>query len=205
MAALGQGRPLRASVTGASRMTPGRAALVGLMDRFIRALLDPYLTLLEVHKLLYFLQKSGEPLRLQYVKAPYGPYAENLRHVLHAIEGHFVSGYADGGDAPDKELVLVPGAADDAQGFLADHPQTQARFDRVAALVKGFESAFGLELLATVHWVAAENPAAATEEIIAGVYAWDERKRRFTERHIKLALERLGDEGWLVDAAGAGA
>jgi putative DNA methylase len=53
------------------------------------------------------------------VKAPYGPYAENLRHVLRAIEGHLVAGYADGGDAPDKPLTLVPGAVDDAKAVAA--------------------------------------------------------------------------------------
>ena len=80
------------------KMTPGRAALVGLMDCYVRGLLDPFVTLLEVHKLMYFMQVAGEPLRLKFVKATNGPYAENLRHVLNAIEGHLVSGYADGGD-----------------------------------------------------------------------------------------------------------
>ncbi|MDE0199733.1 MAG: hypothetical protein OXK78_16125 [Caldilineaceae bacterium] len=50
-------------------MTAGRAALAGLMDRYTRALLDPFVTLLEAHKLLYFMQESGEPLRLRYRKA----------------------------------------------------------------------------------------------------------------------------------------
>lgn len=57
-------------------MTPGRAALVVLMQRYIGGLMDPFVSLLEVHKLLYFLQESGEGLRLQYRKAHYGPYAE---------------------------------------------------------------------------------------------------------------------------------
>ena len=78
-------------------MTPGRAALVGVMNRYLDGLLDPFVTLLEVHKLMYFMQEVGEPLRLRYKKAPYGPYAENLRHVLNEIEGHLISGYADGG------------------------------------------------------------------------------------------------------------
>ena len=180
------------------KMTAGRAALVGLMDRYIRALLDPFVTLLEVHKLLYFMQKSGEPLRLKYQKAPYGPYAENLRHVLHEIEGYFISGYADGGDAPSKQLELVPGATEDAASFLENHPATRSRFNKVADLVEGFESSFGLELLATVHWIAAEDPTATTEEVIAGAYAWDERKRQFTERQIKLALNVLKEKGWLA-------
>ena len=74
--------------------------------------MDPFVTLLEVHKLMYFMQEAGEPLKLRYTKAPYGPYAENLRHVLQSIEAYFISGYSDGGDAPDKQLELVPGVVD---------------------------------------------------------------------------------------------
>jgi hypothetical protein len=40
---------------------------------------------------MYFMQEAGEPLRLQYVKHHYGPYAENLRHVLNAVEGHLIA------------------------------------------------------------------------------------------------------------------
>jgi len=98
-------------------MTAGRAALVVVMQRYLGGLLDPFVTLLEVHKLMYFMQEAGEPLRLQYSKGPHGPYAETLRHVLRMVEGHFVSGYADGGDARDKQLELVPGAIRDAKHF----------------------------------------------------------------------------------------
>ena len=185
-------------------MTAGRAALVELMGRYIRGLLDPTITLLEVHKLMYFMQEAGEPLRLKYVKAPYGPYAENLRHVLRAIEGHLVAGYADGGDAPDKPLTLVPGAVDDANEFLEANALTRERFDRVGRLVEGFETPFGLELLATVHWVARhESPARTSAEVIERTYAWNDRKRQFTPRQIGIALNVLTKQGWL-EAAQAG-
>lgn len=109
------------------RMTAGRAALVELMNRYVQGLLDPAISLLEVHKLMYFMQEAGEPLRLSYVKAPYGPYAENLRHVLQKIEGHMVAGYADGGDDPTKPLTVVPGAIEEAGAFLGEHVDTCAR------------------------------------------------------------------------------
>ncbi len=179
-------------------MSPGRAALVVLMHRYLGGLLDPFVTLLEVHKLMYFMQESGEPLRLQYAKGLYGPYAENLRHVLNAVEGHLVSGYADGGDAPDKQLELVPGAVKDAEAFLSDRPETVARFDRVGKLVEGFETPFGLELLATVHWVATRENATGAADVEAKVYAWNDRKKRFSPRQIKLAFESLSDKGWLT-------
>ncbi len=179
-------------------MTAGRAALVELMNRYLGGLLDPSVTLLEVHKLMYFMQEAGEPLRLKYQKASYGPYAENLRHVLHAIEGHLVSGYADGGDAPDKQLKLVPGAIEDATAFLQQHPETRARFDKVAALVEGFESPFGLELLSTVYWVMKNETVKSVDNVVNHTHAWGERKRRFTPRQIALAVNMLEKNSWVT-------
>jgi O-acetyl-ADP-ribose deacetylase (regulator of RNase III) len=184
--------------TAVPTMTSGRAALVSLMSRYLGGLMDPSISLLEVHKLMYFLQTAGEPLRLRYVKAPYGPYAENLRHVLREIEGHLIAGYADGGDAPDKQISLVPGAIDEAEHFLAEHSDTQQRFERVGRLVEGFETAFGLELLATVHWVMAETGATIAEIIQRETYAWNVRKRQFTPLQIELAADRLRTHGWMV-------
>jgi len=178
------------------KMTAGRAALVALTHRYLGGLLDPFVTLLEVHKLMYFLQEAGEPLRLRYKAAPYGPYAENLRHVLHAIEGHLIAGYDDGGDAPDKPLTLVPGAVEEAAAFIAEHRETRERFDRVAALVEGFESPFGLELLSTVHWVMRHEPVRTLPDVVARTYAWNDRKRQFTPRQIGIAADVLATKGW---------
>lgn len=178
-------------------MTAGRAALVVLIHRYLSGLMDPFVTLLEVHKLMYFMQEAGQGLRLRYAKAPYGPYAENLRHVLRTVEGHLISGYADGGDAPNKQLELVPGAIRDAEDFLRDDVETKARFDRVANLVEGFETPFGLELLSTVHWVATRETPSESQDLVAKIYAWGARKKRFTPRQIKLAFDVLLGGGWI--------
>jgi O-acetyl-ADP-ribose deacetylase (regulator of RNase III) len=182
------------------KMTPGRAALVVLMQRYVGGLMDPFVSLLEVHKLLYFLQESGEGLRLRYAKAHYGPYAENLTHLLRMVEGHFISGYADGGDAPDKQLEIVPGALADAEAALASAGDTRRRFDAVADLVEGFETSFGLELLSTVHWVARHEAARSIDEIADATYAWNDRKRRFSREQLRLAHEVLLRKGWLEAA-----
>lgn len=178
-------------------MTAGRAALVALMRRYLAALLDPSISLLEVHKLMYFLQEAGEPLRLRYVKAPYGPYAENLRHVLQSVEGHLICGYADGGDTPDKPLALVPGAMEEAERYLAAHVATHERLDRTTALVEGFETPYGLELLATVHWVVTKEFAQSANEIGSRVHNWNPRKRQFTPEQISGAAARLRENGWI--------
>lgn len=186
-----------AHVTEAPNMTPGRAALVGLMDRYLGGLLDPFVSLLEVQKLMYFLQEAGQDLQLTYTKGTYGPYAPKLRHVLQRVEGHLLSGYLDGGDQPDKPLSLVAGAREDAKSFLQDYPDTIERFDRVVRLVDGFETPFGLELLATVHFAATRLEAATPEQAVGTVHAWSHRKKQFSPRQIHLAWDVLQSDGWL--------
>jgi O-acetyl-ADP-ribose deacetylase (regulator of RNase III) len=186
------------------KMTPGRAALVELVNRYMKGLLDPTISLLEVHKLMYFMQMAGEPLSLKYIKGPYGPYAENLRHVLRTIEGHLISGYADGGDDPGKPLNLVPGAVEDANAFLESHQETRTRFERVDSLVEGFETPFGLELLATVHWITQQDQTVRNQaDVVARTHSWNERKRQFSPRQIGIALNVLADKGWIHPVATA--
>lgn len=191
----------RPATTTRPKMTPGRAALVALMARYLRGLLDLAINLLEVHKLMYFLQAAGEPLKLRYAKAWYGPYAENLRHVLMEVEGHLVSGYSGEGDSPDTILEVLPGAAREAEDFLSSYSDTQRRFDRVAKLVEGYESPYGLELLSTAHWVATKDGLRDRDAIADAVWAWGHRKRQFSRQQIDLALDHLESLGWFDSPA----
>ena len=179
-------------------MTVGRAALIGLMRRYLAAVMDPTVSLLELQKLMYFMQEAGEPLQLRYNKALYGPYAPNLGHVLKVIEGYFISGYLDGGDDPRKPLELKGDAFEKAEEFLLERNETQARFDRVTDLIEGFETPYGMELLSTVHWVATRENALTQESAVTRVHAWSERKQMFRDKHIIIAWEVLYEKGWLL-------
>jgi O-acetyl-ADP-ribose deacetylase (regulator of RNase III) len=178
------------------RMTPGRAALIGLLGRY----LEPgyAASMLEVQKLLYFMQEAGEPLKLRYAQAKLGPYAEQVHHVLQSVEGHYLRGYGD--RSASSSARLVAGAFDQASAFLETRPETRARFDRVLELIEGYESPYGLELLATTHWVTQENPQAARDasHVVIRVQAWSQRKKDlFTSDHITRAWRRLSEQRWL--------
>ena len=178
-------------------LTVGRAALLVLMRRYLAAVMDPFVTLLEIHKLMYFMQEAGEGLRLQYNKGLYGPYALNLRHVLSLMEGHFISGYGDAEDNPERQINLFPEILPQAESFLEDHPSTLNHFQRVVDLISGFETPFGMELLSTVHWVANREGATTADQAISKTYSWNNRKRMFQEKHIRLAWDILERKGWL--------
>jgi O-acetyl-ADP-ribose deacetylase (regulator of RNase III) len=182
------------------RMTAGRAALIGLLGRYAEPGYGA--SMLEVQKLLYLLQEAGEPLRLDFVRAKYGPYSEKVNFVLQALEGHYVSGYGDRSSASTARLL--PGAFKEAEVFLTKHPETRERFERVLKLIEGYESPYGLELLGTTHWAIREQPEAAADVQIAIRYVreWSHRKEKlFTPPHVERSWNRLRDLGWFRAAA----
>jgi O-acetyl-ADP-ribose deacetylase (regulator of RNase III) len=188
-------------------MTLGRAVLIKLIERYKRALIEPFVTLLEVQKLMYFMQEAGEPLKLNFAAAKYGPYAENLRHQLNRLEGHYTTGFGDGSEAPTKMLDLRPGAVEEADDFLARADDVNKRMDRVGRLIDGFEDPFGMELLATVHWVMVQSPEAASDVAAAVrlVHDWSGRKRHsMTAKQIEVAWHQLVREDWHFDSASIG-
>lgn len=187
--------------TARPKMTSGRAAVLGLIDRYVSTGFDYRLSLLEVQKLVYFLTAAGEPLnQVKFTKHHYGPYADVLRHVLNRMEGHFISGYADGLNKPDTPIELRADAAKDALEFLSQHQETKDRFEQVANLIEGFESQNGLELLSTVHWVVtqeADSTALSIDEVVSRVHGWNKRKAQMKPSHIVAAWQRLQEQNWL--------
>ena len=184
------------------KLTPGKAALVTLLVRYLQVSLAA--SVIEMQKLMYFLQESGHDLRLNYTKGRYGPYADNLRHVLINLEGHHLEGFGDGSrSVPESEpITVLAGAANEAAEALSqlDDQQLTERIDRTLAVTEGFESAYGLELLSSVHWCAThEVDELSLETVTACVQSWNRRKQRlFTDAHIKTAWTHLVTEGWLT-------
>ena len=194
-------RPELAPSRAAGRpISRARALLVRLIDAYTT--LDYALTKIEIQKLAYFLQVAGEDLKLRYVKQQFGPYADQLRHVLTDMEGTLLTGVNT--DAPRAEIRLLPGATATADRLIGDDAEARARLDRVGRLIRGYETPYSMELLATVHWVASHEGARTPAEARDRLQSWNERKRaRYRERHIEKAWQRLESEGWIGGAGPA--
>jgi O-acetyl-ADP-ribose deacetylase (regulator of RNase III) len=185
------------------KMTIARALLIKLMEQYNS--LGYRLTLLEVQKLAYFLQESKQNLRLNYVKHTYGPYAHNLNKVLEILEGHYIRGYGDN-QKPDVEIELWHDAVAKADKYMDEYPETKERLAKVADLVKGFETPYGMELLASVHWIVEHAGAASdVDGVVNQMRCWNERKSRiFKPEHIRIAWNRLESQGWIKSLSLAG-
>ena len=184
--------------TSKPRMTRARALFICLLELY--GIPGYELTKLEIQKLAYFLQVAGEPLRLRYTKNQFGPYADNLNYVLERIEGHFIRGYGDRTENFNSQIYVLPEGQKAAHHFLEAHPDAKTRLEQVSNLIHGFETPYGMEMLATVHWVTTENPQASAdwEQAAIGVQQWSDRKRKlFKLNHLRKAWERLHEQHWL--------
>lgn len=184
--------------TSRPRMTIGRAAILKSIDTYRD--LNYGLTKIEVQKLGYFLQAAGQDLGLQFEKHLYGPYSEQLRHALNRMEGHFIVGMGDG--SVDSEIEPAPDALREADEFLATYGDVEinARLCRLQSLIEGFQSPYGMELLATVHWVAEhEDNVASPQAALHAIGNWNPRKQRLMRaEHVNAAWERLASAGWIA-------
>lgn len=183
------------------RMTLGRAVIIELIQSYLIPGFEQEITLLEVQKLVYFLVEAGEELfnKVKFEKAHYGPYSDVLCHSLERLNGHFIHG--SDSKKPDSPIIVDPSIKEEVRQFLSQHSDKLKRFERVKKLVDGFETPFGMELLATVHWAATrENKGIelTCEAILRTIQKWNTRKARLMKfEHIEVALHRLIDHGWI--------
>lgn len=192
--------------SGVNELTPARALMAEIVRRY--SILGLGCSNLEVQKLAWFLQRSvlrlgiANPLQLEFAPNKYGPYADNLRHLLNQLDGSFLHcerRLADAG--PLDAIEFDESKRNELDRYFAD-VQNRAHseaLEMTAKLIDGFESPLGMELLATVDWLLHQNHAAPTVEgLRAALSVWpggrDAARRKlrlFDDRLLKLALDRL--------------
>lgn len=179
------------------RMTPARAAMLKVMEIYRR--FEFGLSKIEVQKLAYFLQFAGEDMKLAFEKQNYGPYSDELKHALNRMEGHFIRRLGDG--VVQAEIEPVQQALAEADAFIesSGDESVRDRVRRVAQLIDGFESPYGMELLASVHWLALNDPEVEdVQSAISAIGNWNSRKKALmTPAHVQAAWSRLHQQSWL--------
>lgn len=189
--------------TAIPELTIFKATLLKLVERYIYW--EDSLTRIEIQKLCYFQKAAGDPNfeRILFSQNKYGPYARNLAHTIHDMDGHYLMNCGDN-ENPYRSIYPADGAVQKATDFLVKNsPNTQTYLDRVFKLIDGFETPFGMELLSSVHWVAHRKNAAVArtlQEAVDYVRRWNDRKEKtFSPEHIEIAWTRLRNQGWIKE------
>ncbi len=179
----------RESKEASQELTPQRAMFIKALHDY--QVMDYVLNLLVAQKIAYFLQAFGEELNLRFEKGHYGPYAHNLTHLLNHLNGYYLD-FPVRSIKPDDEVVIRH--FDQISIYIeANLSQDQkARLKRLASLIEGFESPYGLELLATVDFVRRQMHTDDLKTLISEIHNWTDRKKSIMKpKHIEIAWQRL--------------
>jgi hypothetical protein len=177
------------------KLTPARAML--LYSLFYYEALGETTSLFVANKLAYFLQRLGESSlnKLKFGRSHYGPYSVGVEHVMHALNGKYLKGLEQMNAKAFDLLDLNYNTFDEIKTYIEKEltPEHKQRLENLINLIDGFQSAFSLEILATVDFVKKENHnKIIEEEIIHSIHNWSERKRHlFKPKYIQIAVKHL--------------
>jgi O-acetyl-ADP-ribose deacetylase (regulator of RNase III) len=191
---------------GVEKLTPARALIAEMVRRYW--VLGLECTLLEVQKLAWFVEANitrlglDDPLKLNFKANRFGPYADNLRHMLDALDGSYLQSDKRISDSTAFDVIRFNDAKRQQVEVYFTTPEARpfrSALQATTDLIEGFESPLGMELLATIDWlVRVEHVPATLEGVMAGVRNWpggaDAAKRKeaiFEPRLIEIALNRL--------------
>jgi len=177
-----------------AKLTPARAMLLYLLFNYESV--GEQSSLFVANKLAYFLQRSGEKLKLNFEAHHYGPYAVQLNHVLLYLNGVYLSGMEQNEVKPFEPIQLNYSKLDEVQNYIENElaVEQKQRLKDVLLLIHRFESSFSLELLATVDYIVNQNSTENISEILDTISKWSNRKTElFKEEYVSIALNHLKD------------
>jgi len=175
----------------AVKLTPARAMLLSALNSY--KILGYSINLLVAQKLAYFIQRLGEPLNLEYEKGYYGPYSHRLQHLLKHLNGYYMH---------FKHEKTTPGTIikldhlEEVEEYKNNNltKEQKERLSRVNNLIEGFESPYGLELLATVDYIHKQLGITDTDKISQEISNWTNRKKDLMKPyHLEVANKRLNE------------
>jgi O-acetyl-ADP-ribose deacetylase (regulator of RNase III) len=174
-------------------LTPPRAMMLSLLYHYRQ--LGEYASEFAAEKLMYFLQRVGEPqLQLDFQKHFYGPYSGKVRHVLYALNGQFINGVSLKNNRPFDPIELNPDRIGEVEQFIVEKisADQRKRLNILIEMLDGFQSPAGLELLASLDFLIRENKTFDINILSGALKQWSSRKKRlFTHHQITAALNRL--------------
>jgi len=185
------------------KLTPVRAMVLKILSEY--DILGEELTLLEAQKLVYFLQRMGENLKLNFSENYYGPYAEKLIHVLYDMDGHFLDGIKFKDIKPFEKITIKAEKLAEINKYLEENLSADQakRLNTTLKLIYGFEFPLGMELLSTLDFVITRNKnnRENIDSLIEAVHKWSTRKKELMKpAYLKKAYSRLREYDELLYA-----
>ena len=175
-----------------TKLTPARAMLLHLLFHYESV--GEQSSLFVANKLAYFLQRSGEKLKLNFEAHHYGPYTVQLNHVLLHLNGVYISGMEQNEIKPFEPFQLNYSKFKELEKYIDIElsVEQKQRLKNVLTLVNRYESTFSLELLATVDYIIDQYKTEDISVIMNTISKWSNRKTElFKEDYVSIAVNHL--------------
>jgi O-acetyl-ADP-ribose deacetylase (regulator of RNase III) len=176
-----------------AKLTPARAMLLYIMSRYQVMVYE--INLLVVQKIAYILQRLGEPLRLRFEKGFYGPFAYNLLPVWKAMKPYYITFKSLDNAKPSTVLKQNQSTIKEVEEYVEINltKEQKDHLKKTLALIKDFETPFGLELLGTIDYIFDQKKEVlSSTETLNELKNWTDLKRKlFKPYHIDVAKEKL--------------
>jgi O-acetyl-ADP-ribose deacetylase (regulator of RNase III) len=191
---------------GVEKLTPARALMAEMIRRY--EVLGFDCSILEAQKLAWFLAGAmrriglANPIADDFAANRYGPYSDRVRHLLDSLDGSYLICERRVADARPFDPIRFRHDRQDSVAVYMTTPDAspyRPALDQASAVIEGFQSPHGLELLATIDWLRRE---AAAEMVVApmqaAIAAWPgpdgaaaRKARIFTAEQVGIAIEHL--------------
>jgi O-acetyl-ADP-ribose deacetylase (regulator of RNase III) len=175
-------------------LTAARAMLLDALYTYVLRGEDA--SVFAANKLAYFLQRSGEKLKLQFVGHSYGPYAQAVEKVLYALNGKYLKGLEQMKAKAFEPLQLNFERYNEVKEYISKEltAEQKERLKNLYRLIDGFESSLALEILASVDFLRHEKRDITEEELFEKIQDWNERKKNLVKKeYISGAIQHLNN------------
>jgi O-acetyl-ADP-ribose deacetylase (regulator of RNase III) len=176
-------------------LTPAKAMILAALFKYER--FGEMASVFAANKLAYFLQESGENLKLDFAQYAYGPYAQAMDKLLYALNGKYLKGLEQMTANPFEPIELNYEKRQEVMEYVKNElsAEQKERLSTLFKAIEGFESTLSLEILSSTHFTLKTNPQIDKDKLIEKVQ-WNERKKKLiTPEYVDLAYQHLKQHG----------
>lgn len=176
-------------------LTPARAMILYALFKYER--FGENATVFAANKLAYFLQESGENLRLKFVQYNYGPYAQAIDKVLYQLNGKYLRGLEQMKTKPFEPIELNYARLDEVKEYVKKEltSEQQQRLSNLFKAIEGFESTLSLEILSSTHYILKKHRSISRDDLVKEVQWTSRKKEVITSEYIDIAYDHLQGYG----------
>jgi O-acetyl-ADP-ribose deacetylase (regulator of RNase III) len=173
-------------------LTPGRAMLMYALFEYEK--MGEEVSLFVANKLAYFLQRSGVNLNVQFTANTYGPHAKDIKRVIRKLNGTFLTLDNDKNIEPFDPIHLNRDAKEAVDQYVSESltDSERKKLFNMLSVIKGFESAFAMEILSSVDFLRVQYTLNTPEEVLVKMHDWNDRKKEsIKDKHVVIAVSQL--------------